>query len=136
MKIESTPMLSKIICLVFSSFFLFVMFHLYKMNTLTKENIFVLSFFLSMCFFLLVYMDAHSIEFNKDSVTYSYFAIKKTLLYRDITNVEVNYFHKRIRTITPVLHICEKTNEIEIPYGLFETKFELINQTIHKKVNR
>lgn len=134
MKIESTPMLSKIICLVCSSFFLFVMFHLYKMNTLTKENIFVLSFFLSMCFFLLVYMDAHSIEFNKDSVTYSYFAIEKTLNYRDITKIEVNYIHKRVRTIVPVLHIREKEDEIEIPYGLFETKFEEIYQTINNKV--
>jgi hypothetical protein len=81
-------------------------------------------------------MDAHSIVFNKDSVTYSYFAIEKTLYYRDITRIEVNYIHKRIRTIAPVLHIREKDNEIEIPYGLFETKFELIHQMIHNKVNR
>lgn len=106
------------------------------MNTLTMENVFVLSFFLSMCLFLLVYMDAHSIEFHKDSVTYSYFAIKKTLFYREITKIEVNYFHKRIRTIAPVLHIREKEEEIEIPYGLFETKFEEIYQTINNKVYR
>jgi hypothetical protein len=79
-------------------------------------------------------MDAHSIEFKRDSVTYSYFAIKKTLFYRDITKIEVNYIHKRIRTIVPVLHISEKEDEIEIPYGLFEKKFEEIYQTINNKV--
>jgi len=134
MKIDSTPILSKIICLVFSSIFLLVTLHLYHTHTLTKENIVVLSFFLSVCMFLLSYMDAHSIEFKADSVTYSYFGRKNTIFYKEILKIEVNYIHKNTRTIVPVLHIVEKENGIDIPYGLFETKFEEIYQTIYNKV--
>lgn len=134
MKIYSTPFLSKVTCLAFSSFFLFVWFHLHKMHTLTNENVFVLAFFLFICFVLLLYMDSHSIEFGPDSVSYIWIGKKKTLYYHDIYKIEVTYYHQNIRTIAPVLHIIGEMNEIEIPFGLFERRFDEIHHMIRKKV--
>jgi hypothetical protein len=79
-------------------------------------------------------MDSHSIEFGNDSITYTCFIKKSTLPFDGIHKIEITYFHQNIRTISPVLHIIGERNEIEIPFGLFERRFEEIHQLIQHKV--
>ncbi|NRD79747.1 hypothetical protein HPT25_20605 [Bacillus sp. BRMEA1] len=134
MKIYSTSYLSKVICAAVSLFFLFSMFHLYQLQTLTSENVVVFTFFLTLCFFLFVYMDSHSIEIGSDSIIYTCFNKKSSMFFNDIHKIEITYFHQNIRTISPVLHIIGKMNKIEIPYGLFERNFFDIHQMLQRKV--
>lgn len=79
-------------------------------------------------------MDAHLIELGKNFVSYSCFGRKKTVYYDEIIKIEMNYVHQNIKTIAPVLHIVGQNNELEIPFGLFESKFEFIHQTIRKNI--
>jgi hypothetical protein len=133
-KIHSTPLLSRFTCLAFATFFFFVWFHLHQLQTLTKENTFVIMFFITACFLLLVYMDSHTIELASDFVSYVCFGKKKILPYHDIQKIEISYFHQNVRTIAPVLHIKGAKNEIQIPFGLFEKRFFEIHQLIQAKV--